>query len=87
MQSAEVNFGGKTAVVNFDENVVQQKTLLKKLQDIGYNATEGDQQQRQLPELREAAARGGVVERVSRGAAVINDRHARPRGCGGFCAW
>ncbi|MFL6254804.1 MAG: heavy-metal-associated domain-containing protein [Pyrinomonadaceae bacterium] len=42
---ADVNFGGKTAVVNFDENVVQQKTLIKKLQDIGYNATEGDQQQ------------------------------------------
>lgn len=45
VQSAEVNFGGKTAVVNFDENVVQQKTLVKKLQDIGYNATEGEQQQ------------------------------------------
>ena len=45
VHSAEVNFGGKTAVVNFDENVVQQKTLVKKLQDIGYNATEGDRQQ------------------------------------------
>ena len=45
VHSADVNFGGKTAVVNFDENVVQQKTLVKKLQDIGYNATEGDQQQ------------------------------------------
>jgi len=46
VHSAEVNFGGKTAVVNFDETVVQQKTLIKKLQDVGYNATEGDQQQR-----------------------------------------
>jgi Cu+-exporting ATPase len=45
VHSAEVNFGGKTAVVNFDENVVQQKTLIKKIQDIGYNATEGDQSQ------------------------------------------
>ena len=45
VHSADVNFGGKTAVVNFDENVVQQKTLIKKIQDIGYNATEGDQQQ------------------------------------------
>ena len=45
VHSAEVNFGGKTAVVNFDEDVVQQKTLIKKLQDIGYSATEGDQQQ------------------------------------------
>lgn len=45
VHGAEVNYGGKTAVVNFDENVVQQKTLIKKIQDIGYNATEGDQQQ------------------------------------------
>ena len=45
VQSAEVNFGGKTASVNFDDNVVQQKTLIKKLQDIGYNATEGEQRQ------------------------------------------
>jgi copper chaperone CopZ len=45
VHSAEVNFGGKTAVVDFDENVVQQKTLVKKIQDIGYTATEGDQQQ------------------------------------------
>ncbi|HEX8116139.1 MAG TPA: heavy-metal-associated domain-containing protein [Pyrinomonadaceae bacterium] len=45
VQSAEVNFGGKTAWVDFDDNVVQQKTLVKKLQDIGYNATEGEQQQ------------------------------------------
>ncbi len=45
VESADVNFGGKTANVNFDENVVQQKTLIKKIQDIGYNATEGDQQQ------------------------------------------
>ncbi len=45
VHSADVNFGGKTAVVNFDADVVQQKTLIKKLQDIGYDATEGDQQQ------------------------------------------
>lgn len=45
VRSAEVNFGGKTAWVNFDEKVVQQPTLVKKLQDIGYNATEGEQQQ------------------------------------------
>ena len=42
---ADVTFGGKTAFVNFDENTVQQKTLIKKLQDIGYRATVGDQQQ------------------------------------------
>ena len=47
VQSADVNFGGKTAVVNFDQNVVQQKTLIKKIQDLGYDATEGDQQHQQ----------------------------------------
>jgi copper chaperone CopZ len=43
--SADVNFGGKTAVVDFDQNVVQQKTIIKKIQDLGYTATEGDQAQ------------------------------------------
>ena len=42
VRSADVNFGGKTAVVEFDDAVVQQKTLVKKIQDIGYNATEGE---------------------------------------------
>jgi Cu+-exporting ATPase len=45
VEAADVNFGGKTAVVNFDPNVVQQKTIIKKIQDLGYNATEGDQRQ------------------------------------------
>jgi Cu+-exporting ATPase len=44
VESADVNFGGKTAVVQFDDNVVQQQTLVKKIQDLGYNATEGDRQ-------------------------------------------
>jgi P-type Cu+ transporter len=43
VRSADVNFGGKTAVVDFDQNVVQRKTIVKKIQDLGYNATEGDQ--------------------------------------------
>ncbi len=45
VQSADVNFGGKTAVVDFDENTVQTQTLIKKIQDAGYNATEGDHAQ------------------------------------------
>ena len=45
VRSADVNFGGKTAVVQFDDDVVQQETLIKKIQDLGYNATEGDQRQ------------------------------------------
>lgn len=44
VRHADVNFGGKTAVVNFDENTVQQATLVKKIQDLGYNATVGDRQ-------------------------------------------
>jgi P-type Cu+ transporter len=45
VQSTDVTFGGKTAVVEFDDNVVQQTTLIKKIQDAGYTATVGDQQQ------------------------------------------
>ena len=47
VQSADVTFSGKTAVVNFDENTVQQQTLVKKIQDLGYTATLGDQEQQQ----------------------------------------
>lgn len=43
VESADVTFGGKTAVVNFDQNVAQRKTLIKMIQDLGYKATEGDQ--------------------------------------------
>ena len=43
--NADVTFNGKTAVVSFDETVVQQQTLLKKIQDLGYNATVGDETQ------------------------------------------
>jgi copper chaperone CopZ len=36
---ADVSFGDKQAVVEFDEAVVQPKTLIKKIQDLGYQAT------------------------------------------------
>ena len=45
VQRADVTFSGKTAVVDFDDRVVQQATLVKKIQDLGYQATVGDQQQ------------------------------------------
>jgi copper chaperone CopZ len=45
VERADVSFGGKTAVVSFDDNVVPQNTLVEKIQDIGYIATVGDQQQ------------------------------------------
>ena len=47
VQSADVTFSGKTAVVEFDENTVQEQTLVKKIQDLGYTATRGDQEQQQ----------------------------------------
>lgn len=43
VRSADVTFGGKTAVVEFDAETVQQKTLIKKIQDLGYDATVGDE--------------------------------------------
>ena len=42
---SRVTFSGKTAVVEFDDRVVQQSTLIKRLQDLGLQATVGDQQQ------------------------------------------
>ena len=39
---AEVTYGGKTANVAYDDAVVQEKTLIKKIQDLGYDATIGD---------------------------------------------
>jgi copper chaperone CopZ len=45
VERAEVTFNGKTANVTFDDAVVQQSTLVKKIQDLGYQATVGDQQQ------------------------------------------
>jgi copper chaperone CopZ len=44
VESADVTFNGKTAVVEFDAEVVQRATLVKKIQDLGYQATVGDQQ-------------------------------------------
>lgn len=44
---AEVTVNAKTANVTFDENVVQEKTLIKKIQDLGFTATIGDEQQRE----------------------------------------
>jgi copper chaperone CopZ len=42
---AEVTYGGKTANVEFDDAVVQEKTLVKKIQDLGYQATVADEPQ------------------------------------------
>ncbi len=39
VKQADVDFNGKSAVIDFDDQTVQQQTLVKKLQDIGYTAT------------------------------------------------
>ncbi len=39
VQHADVTFNGQTANVEFDENIVQQQTLIKQIQDLGYQAT------------------------------------------------
>ena len=39
VREADVTFKRKTAIVNFDEQTVQQSTLVKKIQDLGYTAT------------------------------------------------
>jgi copper chaperone CopZ len=44
---ADVIPDAKTVNVMFDENVVQEKTLIKKIQDLGYQATIGDEQTRE----------------------------------------
>ena len=46
VSSADVTFSGKTAVVEFDPETVQQATLVKKIQDLGYQATVADEQQK-----------------------------------------
>ncbi len=45
VQTADVTFNGKTANVEFDENVVQEQTLIKKIQDLGYSTTIADEPQ------------------------------------------
>lgn len=39
VRAADVNFNGRQATVDFDENVVQMATLIKKIQDLDYGAT------------------------------------------------
>jgi copper chaperone CopZ len=46
VSSADVTFSGKTAVVDFDAETVQQATLVKKIQDLGYQTTVADEQQK-----------------------------------------
>lgn len=42
---ADVTFNGKTANVAYDDAVVQETTLVKKIQDLGYQVTVADESQ------------------------------------------
>ena len=44
---ADVTFNGKTANVAYDNGVVQEKTLVKQIQDLGYDVTIGDSSETQ----------------------------------------
>jgi len=48
VENADVTFKRKTAIVEFDEEVVQQSTLVKKLQDLGYTATVSGESQSEV---------------------------------------
>ncbi|CDM67009.1 heavy-metal-associated domain-containing protein [Pyrinomonas methylaliphatogenes] len=39
VRSAEVSLNDRAAIVEFDERVIQQSALIKKIQDLGYQAT------------------------------------------------
>jgi P-type Cu+ transporter len=39
VRNVDVTFKRKTAIVEYDEAVTQQSTLIKKIQDLGYQAT------------------------------------------------
>jgi copper chaperone CopZ len=39
IKEADVTFKRKTAIVDFDDAAVQQQTIIKKIQDLGYRAT------------------------------------------------
>jgi copper chaperone CopZ len=48
VRQADVTFKRKTAIVDFDEETVQQSTLVKKIQDLGYTATVSGQSQSEV---------------------------------------
>ncbi|HKC65248.1 MAG TPA: cation transporter [Pyrinomonadaceae bacterium] len=48
VNAADVTFKRKTAIVDFNEQTVQQATLIKKIQDLGYTATVSGQSQSEV---------------------------------------
>jgi Cu+-exporting ATPase len=48
VHDVDVELKRKTAIVDFDEDVVQEATLIKKIQDLGYTATVSGQSQSEV---------------------------------------
>jgi copper chaperone CopZ len=48
VHDADITFKRKTAIVDFDDQIVQQSTLVKKIQDLGYTATVSGQSQSEV---------------------------------------
>ena len=48
VRHVDVTFKRKTAIVEFDDEIVQQNTLIKKIQDLGYSATVSGQSQSEV---------------------------------------
>jgi copper chaperone CopZ len=48
VHAVDVTFKRKTAIVDCDEEVVQQATIIKKIQDLGYTATVSGQSQSEV---------------------------------------
>ncbi|MGB7925229.1 MAG: cation transporter [Pyrinomonadaceae bacterium] len=48
VRQADVTFQRKTAIVEFDDGVVQQSTLVDKIQDLGYEATVSGESQSEV---------------------------------------
>ena len=48
VREVDVTFKRKTAIVEFDTETVQQSTLIKKIQDLGYQATVAGESQSEV---------------------------------------
>ncbi len=48
VQRADVTFDGQTAIIEFDDATVQQATLVNKIQELGYQATNKNQSQGEI---------------------------------------
>jgi copper chaperone CopZ len=48
VREVDVTFKRKTAIIEFDDEVVQPSTLVKKIQDLGYTATVSGQSQSEV---------------------------------------